>query len=114
MSEQDEQEQVEPETQEQPDEGAGPDVEPIVGDQGEQVSEQVAETAAASGFNPDAPVRTSAPPPEAQSGLPPLQENADLEPQPQYAGPVEPGTEGTAPEDREPDEQTTTPASPSE
>jgi hypothetical protein len=47
-------------TEDAPAEGAQP------GDQGEQV----AGDAAAAGFDPSQPVRTSAPPPEAQSGTP--------------------------------------------
>lgn len=43
-------------------EGSGEDAQP--GDQGEQVAE------GGSSFDPDSPVRTSAPPPEAQSGTP--------------------------------------------
>lgn len=74
-------------TQESPDDDAGPAVEPTPGDQGEQV----ADSAAASGFNPDAPVRTSAPPAEAQSGVPALSDgsNEGVEPQPEYAGSVD-------------------------
>jgi hypothetical protein len=58
--------------------------------------DQVAEGAYASGFNPDTPVRTSPPPPEAQSGVPNLTsgENDDVEaPQPEFAGPVDEGSD---------------------
>lgn len=84
----------------EPEAPAEPDVHPhenaIQGDQGEQV----ADAAAAPGFDPDRPVRTSAPEPEAQSGVPNLTDgsNEGVEPQPEYAGPVDPpATEGTEP-----------------
>lgn len=72
--------------QEHPDAEAGPHVEPIQGDQGPQAAEQDPADALAP-QSPDG-VRVSAPPPEAQSGVPALPENADVEPQPEYAGPV--------------------------
>jgi hypothetical protein len=79
-----------------PDEDAGPAVEPVEGDQGEQVA-----TPSEPGFNPDAPRATSAPPPEAQSGVPDLPggDNADVEPpsddEPQVGASEESGqTEG--------------------
>ncbi len=54
-----------------------PNVKPIEGDQGEQVEE----AAAAVGFDPGAPSRISAPPPEDQSGTPaiPGEENAEVD-----------------------------------
>jgi hypothetical protein len=86
-----------PERQDAPDEEAGPAVEPTTADQGDQVSEQTPAAAAAPGFDPDAPVATSPPPPEAQSGVPQPTDgsNEGVEPQPQYAGPVPgPGESG--------------------
>ena len=85
----------EPQTQDQPDEGTGPAVEPIQGDQGPQVAEQ--DPADATGANPDNAVRVSAPPPEAQSGVPqiPGGVNEGVEPQPEFSGPV--GDSGQSP-----------------
>lgn len=65
-----------------PDDDAGPAVEPTEGSQGESLPED------SGSFNPDAAVRTSALPPEAQSGVPPLPENAGVEADPDVAGPV--------------------------
>jgi hypothetical protein len=80
------------ERQDHPDEDAGPAVEPVQGDQGPQVSEQV--PADATGSDPDNAVRTSAPAPEAQSGVPQIPDgtNEGVEPQPEFAGPVEAGS----------------------
>lgn len=86
----------EPQVQDSPDPDAGPAVEPAKGDQGEWVGEQDAPLVEPGGFDPDRPVRQSPPPPEAQSGVPqiPGGENDDVEPQPEYAGPVEPSDQG--------------------
>jgi hypothetical protein len=80
-----------------PDEEAGPAVEPVEASQGEQVSEQTPQDAAAPGFDPNAPVATSPPEASAQSGVPQPTDgsNEGVEPQPQYAGPVPgPGESG--------------------
>lgn len=84
-----------PERQDHPDEDAGPSVEPVEGDQGPQVSEQDPQDA--TGANPDNAVAQSAPPPEAQSGVPQIPDgtNEGVEPQPEYAGPV--GDSGQSP-----------------
>jgi hypothetical protein len=114
MSDQDPGQAVNPdaeaETHDEPDNQVA--VQPIQGDQGPQVAEQV--PADATGGNPDVPIRTSAPPPEAQSGVPGIPENEGVEPQPEFAGPVGEGITQAAPQDRPPNEQTTHPASPSE
>lgn len=83
----------EPKFQDAPDEEAGPLVQPATGDQGEWVGEQDAPLVQPGGFDPDRPVRQSPPPAEAQSGVPqiPGGENDDVEPQPEFAGPVEGG-----------------------
>lgn len=71
----------------QPDEDAGPAVEPAVGDQGEYVEQDAVPSGS---FDPNRPVRTSAPPADAQSGVPSISgENAGVEPQPEFAGPVD-------------------------
>lgn len=84
-------------------------VAPVEGDQGVYVNEGESAPLSASptdaGFDPNRPVPVSAPPPEAQSGVPGLSngENDGVEPQPQYAGPVDPATPAEAPES-DPDE----------
>lgn len=64
------------ESPDEPDEEAGPAVEPIEGDQGEYVEQEVipANPGVDTGFDPNRPVRTSPPPPEAQSGGEPVEE----------------------------------------
>lgn len=86
---------------EDPNEGPNPAVQPVEGDQGPQVSEQ--DPADATVPNPDNAVRTSAPPPEAQSGVPQIPDgtNEGVEPQPEFAGHVD---AGTTPESDEPTE----------
>lgn len=94
-------ESQEPQTQDQPDDEAGPAVKPLdpaatdgSGESGQvgQQDEQQPVGVNQGGFDPDQPVRTSAAPPEAQSGVPELEGggNEGVEPQPQYAGPVDP------------------------
>lgn len=62
------------------------------GEQGPQVREQDPTPTGPQGFDPDRPVASSPPPPDAQSGVPALPngENAGVEPQPEYAK----GTDG--------------------
>jgi hypothetical protein len=80
----------EPGSQE-PDEDAGPAVEPIEGDQGEYVEQTPAQAGASqAGFDPDRPVADSPPPPDRQSGVPPLPENEGLEGQPEFARGTDP------------------------
>lgn len=83
------QEPEQPATHESPDSDAGPAVEPTEGTQGESLPQD------SSSFDPSNPVRTSALPPEAQSGVPPLPENEGVEPEPENAGPV--GDSGQSP-----------------
>lgn len=85
--------QDEPERQDAPDEDAGPSVEPAEGDQGEYVEQSPASANAGdAGFDPDRPVRTSAPTAEQQSGVPQPTDgsNEGVEGNPDYRGPVEP------------------------
>jgi hypothetical protein len=101
---------AEPERQDAPDEDAGPAVDPIEGDQGPQVAEQTPQGTVGGSFDPDAPVRTSAPPPDAQSGVPALPENEGVEAQPEYAGPV--GDSGQSPEGSHPEARESPAAAP--
>jgi hypothetical protein len=59
------------ESPEQPDDEAGPAVEPIEGDQGEYVEQAVmpANPGVDTGFDPNRPVRTSPPPADMQEGV---------------------------------------------
>lgn len=58
------------ETHENPDEDAGPAVEPIEGDQGEYVEQGVIPANPGdTGFDPSRPVRTSPPPADMQEGV---------------------------------------------
>lgn len=78
-----------------PDSEAGPAVDPVETDPGEgegfndRSGESAPQDAGSPGFDPDAPVRTSPPPPEAQSGVPQPTDgsNEGVEPQPEFAGP---------------------------
>lgn len=94
-----------PESVQPPEQG----VEPVAGDQGEYVNQgeslPSSATASEAGFDPNRPVATSPPPPEAQSGVPALEGggNEGVEPQPQYAGSVDPGTPAEGDEDPEAD-----------
>lgn len=91
------------ETHDEPDEPNA--VEPLDPEEaaGGEKLDQVAAGAFASGFNPDAPVRTSPPPPEAQSGVPDLTsgENDGVEAQSEFTGSV-----GDGESDPHPDLQT--------
>lgn len=101
----------------EPDEDAGPAVEPIVGDQGPEVQEQDATDALAAGDTANMAARQSAPAPERQSGVPTVPENAGVEPQPEFAGPVDRISDEEREKpltERSPDAQTTHPAEPSE
>lgn len=73
MQDERERDEQEPERQDQPDDDAGPSVEPA--DTTPSQGEQVPQDPSAEG-----PVATSAPPAEAQSGVPPLPENEGVEP----------------------------------
>lgn len=80
----------EPGSQE-PDEDAGPAVEPTQGDQGEPVEQNALPVGGTvAGFDPDRAVSTSPPPADAQSGVPALPENEGVEAQPQFAKGVDP------------------------
>jgi len=81
----------------EPDEDAGPAVEPAEGDQGEYVEQAPAPAdSTAGGFDPDRPVRTSAPTPEQQSGVPQPTDgsNEGVEANEEYRGPYEPSKPG--------------------
>lgn len=71
---------------------AAREAEATQGDQGPQVREQDATETGPQGFDPNRPVASSPPPPDAQSGVPnlPNGENAGVEAQPEYAT----GTDG--------------------
>lgn len=64
-------EEAEAESPSEPDEDAGPAVEPTEGDQGEYVEQmpQGANPGVETGFDPNRPVRTSPPDPSQQEGV---------------------------------------------
>lgn len=108
MSDQDEQAQQNAD----PDEEAGPAVKPLDpaaregSGEGAQVGvqdEQVPTPVNPGGFDPDQPVSTSGPDPANQSGVPELEGggNENVEPQPEYAGPVETDEQRAQREERE-------------
>jgi hypothetical protein len=97
--------QQEPEENPRPDE-EGTGVEPVEGDQGETIEQEPGQTQG-QGFDPDRPVRTSPPEASQQSGVPALEGggNEGVEPQPQYAGTVEPQAQEEDGEEQEQQEQ---------
>jgi hypothetical protein len=89
------------ETHENPDDEAGPHVEPAEPTEGSQG--EFPAPAAATGFDPDAPVATSPPAASEQPGVPALPENEGVEAQEQYRGPVGDGQSAPHPEANESD-----------
>lgn len=87
-----EREQVE--SPDSPDPEAGPAVDPIETDPGEGVREgesvPAENTQQGAGFDPNAPVATSPPPPEAQSGVPQPTDGSNEGVEPGTPGPVDP------------------------
>jgi hypothetical protein len=77
----------------EPDE-ADSGVQPIEGDQGEYVEQDPMAAGGGQGFDPDRPVRTSAPTADQQSGVPQPTDgsNEGVEPNEEMRGPVEPGS----------------------
>lgn len=88
--------------QQDPDDDAGPAVDPIEGDQGTQVDPTEPMSAGPGGDPANREARMSAPPADQASGVPAVPENADVEPIPENAGPqgasgqAEGGTDGDA------------------
>lgn len=83
--------------QQDPDDDAGPAVDPIEGDQGAQADPTQPFAAGPAGDPANTESRISAPPVAQASGVPGVPENADVEPSDENRGPVGASEEAQAP-----------------